>query len=191
MSQPARLASMPFEDAMQALAISPPEPMDRTRFSELIRSHHLSLYAYARALAADEPTARELVQDAFVAAWQNIGRFEVTRDFAAWMRGILRNKWREHCRLHSREVPFDEEALSVLEANLAPYPQGDLAVFARLAECREKLPEPMSQALRVCYDEGRTSEDAAGILGLNAAALRKRLERAREALRLCLSRQEA
>ena len=179
---------MTHEDAMQALAISPPEPMDRTRFSELIRCHHLTLLSYARAVAGQESTARELVQDAFVAAWQNIGRFDVTRDFATWMRGILRNKWREHCRLHSREVPFDEESLSALEATLAPHPQGDAAVFARLAECREKLPEPMAQALRVCYDEGRTSDDAAGLLGLNPAALRKRLERAREALRLCLSK---
>ena len=72
---------------MQAIAISPPEPMDRTRFTELIRQHHLTLLSYARALAGAESTARELVQDAFVAAWQNLGKFEVTRDFAAWMRG--------------------------------------------------------------------------------------------------------
>ena len=164
--------------------------MDRTRFSELVRQHHLTLLSYARALAGAETVARELVQDAFVAAWQNLGKFEVTRDFAAWMRGIIRNKWREHCRLHAREIPFDEESLSRLEESLAPYPSGDAAVFARLAECRAKLPEPMSEALRACYDEGRTSEDAASLLGLNPAALRKRLERARDALRICLSKND-
>ena len=174
--------------AMQALAISPPEPMDRTRFSDLIRQHHLSLLSYARAVAGEETTARELVQDAFVAAWQNVGRFEVTRDFAAWMRGILRNKWREHCRLHAREVPFDEAALSALEETLAPYPQGDAVLFVRLEACRDKLPPPMAEALRACYDEGRTSEEAAALLDVNPAALRKRLERAREALRLCLAK---
>jgi RNA polymerase sigma factor (sigma-70 family) len=177
-------------NAMQALAISPPEPMDRTRFSELIRQHHLTLLSYARAVAGEETTARELVQDAFVAAWQNIGRFEVTRDFAAWMRGILRNKWREHCRLHAREVPFDEAAFSALEETLAPYPQGDAVLFVRLEACRDKLPAPMAEALRVCYDEGRTSEEAATLLDVNPAALRKRLERAREALRLCLAKKD-
>ena len=174
--------------AMQALALSPPEPMDRQRFTDLVRQHHLTLLSYARALAGSENTARELVQDAFVAAWQNLGKFEVTRDFAAWMRGIVRNKWREHCRLHAREVPFDEAALSHLEETLAPHSGGDAALFARLAECREKLPEPMAEALRATYDEGRTSDEAAALLSLNAAAFRKRLERAREALRLCLSK---
>ncbi|WP_193214555.1 RNA polymerase sigma factor [Luteolibacter marinus] len=162
--------------------------MDRTRFSELVREHHLTLLSYARALCGVETVARELVQDSFVAAWQNVGKFEVTRDFAAWMRGIVRNKWREHCRLHAREIPFDEESLSRLEDTLAPYQAGDSAVFARLAECRDKLPGPMSDALRACYDEGHTCEEAAPRLGLNPAALRKRLERARDALRLCLSK---
>jgi RNA polymerase sigma factor (sigma-70 family) len=176
--------------AMQAVAISPPPIMDRKRFTELIREHHLTLLSYARALAGAESTARELVQDAFVAAWQSLGKFEVTRDFAAWMRGIVRNKWREHCRLHSREVPFDDDALSRLEETLAPHSSGDALLFARLAECREKLPPPMSEALRVTYDEGRTSDDAAALLSLNPAALRKRLERARDALRLCLSKND-
>jgi secreted protein with Ig-like and vWFA domain len=36
--------------------------------------------AYARVLAGHPDRARELVQDAFVAAWQAIGRFDVTRD---------------------------------------------------------------------------------------------------------------
>lgn len=164
--------------------------MDKRRFTSLVKEHHLMLLSYARALVGGESAARELVQDAFVVAWQNVGKFDVTRDFAAWMRGIIRNKWREYCRLHSREIPFDEEMLSRLEETLAPYPDGDAALFARLAECRGKLPLPMAEALRACYDEGRTSGDAAALLSVNAATLRKRLERAREILRLCLSKND-
>ncbi len=175
---------------MQAVALSPPPIMDRKRFTELVRQHHLTLLSYARALAGSEVTARELVQDAFVAAWQSLGKFEATRDFAAWMRGIVRNKWREHCRLHAREVPFDEEALSRLEETLAPHGAGDALLFARLAECRDQLPPPMAEALRVTYDEGRSSDEAATLLSMNAAAFRKRLERARDALRLCLSKND-
>lgn len=175
---------------MQAIALSPPPIMDRKRLTELIRQHHLTLLSYARALAGSEGTARELVQDAFVAAWQSLGKFEATRDFAAWMRGIVRNKWREHCRLHAREVQLDEAALSRLEETLSSYSSGDAELFARLAECSGKLPPPMIEALRVTYDEGRSSDEAATLLSMNAAAFRKRLERARDALRLCLSKND-
>ena len=171
---------------MQALAIIPPATMNSTEFSALIRQHHRTLLSYARALAGAESTARDLVQDAFVAAWQNLGKFDITRDFAAWLRGILRNKWREHCRLHRREVALDEETLSHLEATLAPYPTGDDALFERLAHCRQRLPAPLADAVRVFYDEERSGDDAATALSLNPATLRKRLERARQALRECL-----
>ena len=173
---------------MNAAASALSQPMDRSRFSELVRAHHLTLLCYARALSGTEQAARDLVQDAFVAAWINLHKFEITRDFAAWLRGIVRNKWREHCRFHAREVALDEATLARLEESLAAFPQGDAMVFARLAECRTKLPPPMSEALRAFYDEGRSSEDAAKVLAINAAALRKRLERAREALRLCLAK---
>ena len=163
-------------------------PLDRSRFSELVRDHHRGLIAYATALVRSEAAARDLVQDAFVAAWQSLERFQPGRDFGGWMRGIVRNKWREHCRRHRREVPLAEEALLSLEAPFAGT-DGDGALFARLAECRSKLPEPMAAALRLTYEEGRSSDDAAALLSTTAAALRKRLERARDALRLCLSRE--
>lgn len=172
---------------MHAIAtIQPPTVMDRTAFSDLVRSHHLGLLSYARALAGGENTARELVQDAFVAAWQNVSRFDVTRDFASWLRGILRNKWREHCRLHARETVLDEAALARLEETMAVHRDGDSALLDRLADCRTKLPEPLAEAVRVYYDEELGGDEAAAALSLNPATLRKRLERAREALRVCL-----
>ncbi|MDB6079364.1 MAG: polymerase sigma factor, sigma-70 family [Akkermansiaceae bacterium] len=173
---------------MQAARIFNPMPMDRTEFSELIQSHHRVLYAYAIAISRSETVARDLVQDAFVAAWQSIGTFDVTRDFPSWLRGIVRNKWREHCRVYAREVAMDEKAFSRLEQTLAPYSEGDNALFSRLAECREKLPDPMQEAITLSYDEGRSSDEASAALSLSPAAFRKRLERAREAIRLCLSK---
>jgi len=174
--------------AIQPPALAGPVPIDRTRFSGLVQEHHRGLFAYATAISSSESLATELVQDAFVAAWQSIGTFDVTRDFASWLRGIVRNKWRHHCRLHAREVAMDEAAMSQLERTLAPFPDGDAALFARLAECREKLPASMKQAVTLCYDEGRTSDEASASLLIEPPAFRKRLERARDFLRNCLSK---
>ncbi|MGB6220971.1 RNA polymerase sigma factor [Haloferula sp.] len=172
---------------MQAATVIEFPVMDRNRFTDLIRGHHLGLVAYATALVKSEAAARDLVQDSCVAAWQSLEKFDVSRDFGTWMRGIVRNKWREHCRKYKREVALDEETLSRLEQPFEVSSE-DADLFARLAECRSKLPEPMAEVVRVIYDEGRTSDEAAEILETKAPALRKRLERAREALRLCLSR---
>lgn len=172
---------------MEAAAVIDLPVMDRNRFTDLIREHHRGLVAYATALAKSEASARDLVQDSCVAAWKSLGKFDVSRDFGSWMRGIVRNKWREHCRKYKREVALDEETLSRLEEPFQSTAE-DSDLFARLAECRSKLPEPMAEVVRVIYDEGRTSDEAAEVLETKAPALRKRLERARDALRQCLSR---
>ena len=59
-------------------------------------------------------------------------------------------------------------------------------VFDRLAHCREKLPGPLSDSVAAYYDEEVGTEEAAASLNINPATLRKRLQRAREALRDCL-----
>lgn len=170
-----------------AIAHSPPD-RDRSRFSELIRDHHRPLLAYARVLAGHPQRARELVQDAFVAAWQAIGRFDVTRDFGSWLRGIVRNKWREDCRKQRREVVLGDAETAGLEEAIRSWSasDGEQGLLDRLADCRSKLPEPLSLAVRAYYDEDRDGDGAAAALGIPPATFRKRLERARCALRLCL-----
>ena len=170
-----------------AVAYSAPD-MDRTRFSELIRDHHQPLLAYARLLAGHPERARELVQDAFVAAWQAIGRFDVTRDFGSWLRGIVRNKWREDCRKHRREVSLGDAEMAGLEEAIRTWSalDGQEGLLDRLADCRSKLPETLSLAVHAYYDDGHDGDGAAASLGIPPATFRKRLERARSALRLCL-----
>lgn len=174
---------------METLALAHPPPlMDRARFSELIRDHHRPLLAYARVLAGHPERAGELVQDSFVAAWQAIGRFDVTRDFGSWLRGIVRNKWREDCRRNHREVPLEDPEIVRLEEAMRAWcaADGESALLERLADCRSKLPETLSLAVNAYYDEDRDGESAAALLGISSSTFRKRLERAREALRTCL-----
>jgi len=177
---------------MKPLAIAhPPPDMDRSRFSELIHDHHRPLLAYARVLCGHPERARELVQDAFVAAWQTVGRFDVTRDFGSWLRGIVRNKWREDCRKHRREVAISDPELVRLEEAVRTWSarDGEAGLLDRLTDCRSKLPETLSMAVRAYYDERLDGEDAAASLDVPPATFRKRLERARAALRLCLETQ--
>lgn len=160
--------------------------MTQENFSQLMREHHATLSAYARVITRDPRHAEELVQDTFVTAWHNIGKFDVTRDIAAWLRGIARNKWRETCRRNGREVAMDEAALLDLEQLVHRWEADQPEIFDRLADCRSRLPEALELPLRSCYDEALSGRDAAEQLHINEATLRKRLERAREALRQCL-----
>ncbi|MEI7908385.1 MAG: RNA polymerase sigma factor [Verrucomicrobiota bacterium] len=167
-------------------------PADRQAFAALARDHHRCLLIYARALARNEATAADLVQDAFIAAWRNLGRFDVTRDFGAWLRGIIRNKWREYLRRHAREVDVDDATLEAWESRFAQWDanrgSGGVDLLESLDECLKHLPDAMSQAVQRFYYLEEPGESIAIALGIDTATFRKRLERARHALRSCLDR---
>lgn len=160
--------------------------MTRENFSGLIHENHAILTAYARMITGDGVKAGEIVQDTFVTAWQNIGKFDVTRDISSWLRGIVRNKWREACRRGNREISMDEETLAAIESTLTAWQADRPEVFDRLAHCRGLLPAALADSVTVFNDEQLSAEDASVRLEINPATLRKRLERAREALRQCL-----
>ena len=174
---------------MQAIQKQPMiELNDRESFAVLVREHHRELLAYATALTKESHTSRDLVQDAFVVAWRNIATFDVTRDFGAWMRGILRNKWRESLRKNFRQVALDDEVLEYLEADARAWDglrdQG--GILTKLEGCLKKLPDRLSEAVKAFYYDGYSGDEAAEVLNLQSTALRKRLERARAGLRECL-----
>lgn len=154
-------------------------------FGETTREHQTLMLVYARTLLRDEGRAREVVQDALVAAWQGMERFDVSRDAGSWLRGIVRNKWKDFCRRQGRSPEFTQEDLEYLEGRMEQLEQRP-AIFDDLLECRKKLPPRMGEVIAMSYDEGLPSEVIGEKVGASGTAVRKRLERARLLLKDCL-----
>ena len=159
-------------------------------FADLARTHHRELLVYARVLTREHHQSRDIVQESFVTAWENMDRFDVTRDFGSWLRGIVRNKWRETMRRNNKQIALEDDALESMEAEMLTWQElrqdGGPGVFIRLEDCISKLPEALMGAVKSFYYEGCSTDEAAEKLDIGGATLRKRLERSREALRQCL-----
>lgn len=166
-----------------------PREAPSTDFGELVRTHHRELLVYALALTGNSATSRDLVQEAFIVAYQKREVFDVTRDFATWMRGIVRNKWREWLRKNRRYDLGDHE-LARIDADIAAWQaqrlRGENSLFVDLEECLDRLPPLLRETIDEFYFQGRSGEETAGRLGLEPAAVRKRLQRARTLLKQCL-----
>jgi RNA polymerase sigma-70 factor (ECF subfamily) len=173
------------------LAAAPSTATDRVAFTILVRQHHRQFLAYARALVRDDATSRDLTQDALVIAFKNLAKFDVTRNFPSWVRGIIRNRWREMARERKME-PLEEEMLEALEAQHAAWQYAaevsgsGNAVFIALEDCLSKLPDPLKSAVDAFYFQEKSGAETACDLGASEASIRKRLERARSVLRQCI-----
>ena len=166
------------------------ESHPRQRFSALMREHHLDLLVYARAIVRDHQAAQDVVQDALVSAWRKFDEFDEEKDFAAWLRGIIRNKCKDWFRKMQRD-PIPDIELVEMEIDLTAW-QSTLAagngIFATVENCLGRLPDNLRESVQAFYFENRDGEDAARSLDISSANLRKRLERARGLLHDCISK---
>ncbi len=168
----------------------PPTNPDRLAFEILVRQHHRRLLGYAMALCHSGAEAEDLVQEAFLVAYRELARFDPSRDFAAWVRGIVRMKWLESHR--RRERPVDDATLAALdeghrrlEINEA---ESGVDALATLRGCVARLDGALRETVELFYLQELPCQAVAERTGVSVEAVRKRLQRARAALGDCLGR---
>ncbi len=185
------LISAIANDVENQLSESQPDLHDPAVFGDLVRAHHRELIVYARALTRESNTANDIVQEAFIVAFDKMDTFDVTRDFPTWMRGIVRNKWREWVRKNKR-YQYSDTNIAEMDADIAAWQAesaaGNRTVFDALSSCLERLPENLRETVNEFYYNDQNGEEVAEALGVSPAAIRKRLQRARELLKACVDR---
>ena len=160
-------------------------------FEGLVREHHRRLLAYAAALARRSDVAEDLAQEALLVAHRDLVKFDASRDFGAWVRGIIRMKYLEWTRSHRLERMSEAQ----LEAIEAEHRQWDRAreegrgdALAALERCREELGDHVSRTLDLFYRDQRSCAEIAAQLNTSEVVVRKRLQRARDVLAGCLQK---
>ena len=179
---------------------------DGEAFRELIDPYRRELLAHCYRILGSLQDAEDVLQEALLAAWSSIGRFD-GRSPRAWLYRIATNRCLNYLRGESRRpqpaVPPDQGASRAGRARsddpwwLEPYP-GDLDDLAPGPEAQydaresialsfvaglQHLP-PQQRAVLVLRDViGFSAAEAADILGSTQAAVNSALIRARSGLR--------
>lgn len=161
---------------------------DREAYSRIVAACQNPITAIALAIVRDVPASEDIAQEAFLSAWQHLRRLQNPASFLPWLRQITRNLARDHLRAQ-RHRPLDglgAELAIASAADPAPTPAEQLMAGEREAAAAElisALPAESREVLLLYYREDQSSKQVAALLGLSDAAVRKRLSRARQALR--------
>ncbi len=161
---------------------------DRDAYGRIVAGCQSTVTSIALAIVRDVPASEDIAQEAFLSAWQNLRKLNNRASFLPWLRQITRNLARDHLRAQGlRANPTtDIEALIATVADPHPGPAEQLATEQERAVAAgviDALPEESREVLLLYYREGQSSRQVAGLLGLQDAAVRKRLSRAREKVR--------
>lgn len=163
---------------------------DRQALAALFEAEAGRLLAIARRIVRRRELAEEVVQEAFVAAWQRAGQFDASRGAArAWLTTIVRNRALNLVRDGSRMDFHDGETL----ADLGDRAMDAQAAFDRLADrdalksCLGALDEPKRRAILLCYVTGLSHGEVAGLLHAPLGTVKAWIRRGVVALQECLS----
>jgi RNA polymerase sigma-70 factor (ECF subfamily) len=175
---------------------------DDDAFEQLVRMHGGRMLAVARRFFASEQDARDVLQEAFVAAFRSIDGFAGGAKLSTWLHRIVVNAalMKLRSRRRRREDSLDDLLPRFAEdGHHAEGVVGWDAAADELVERRQvrslvrgaidELPEAYRTVLVLRDIEERDTEETAVLLGLTPQAVKTRLHRARQALRTLLARE--
>lgn len=170
---------------------------DRDAFDALITPRLERLFRMARAILRDESLARDVVQDACVSAWRELGSVRDAGHFDAWLSQILVNRCRTELRRTGRRA-VREISIDASETDDPPTTQHAAAeppLSERVVEAEavrrafERLAPDDRSLIVLHYVEDRPIGEIAAALRIPSGTVKWRLSRARSALERALEAQ--
>jgi RNA polymerase sigma factor (sigma-70 family) len=161
---------------------------DQQAYGRIVEGCQTTVTSIALAIVRDVPASEDIAQEAFISAWQQLKKLNNPSSFMPWLRQITRNLSLDYLRSQKyRANPAgDIEAMMLAVADPTPGPseflaeQEDAKIAAAVIDA---LPEESREVLLLYYREGQSTQQVAALLGMQNAAVRKRLSRARQSIR--------
>ena len=147
---------------------------DREALGALYRRHSARAYTLALRLSGDADAAHDVVQDAFLRAFDRLDGYREEAAFGAWLKRIVANVAIERVRSHWRWVREDGE----LDDETAP--AADLAQQHDALGLLAQLTAPARTVLVLYEMEGYTHQEIAALLGRSADWSKTTLSRTRK-----------
>src|SRR5512132_1776925 len=167
---------------------------DMAAFEELVRRYDRNVFRIAQHITQNREDAEDVVQDAFLKAYQNLGQFQEQSKFYTWLVRIAVNEalMRLRRRRPERMVSLDEEVKTEDDsmprevADWTPNPEQQYSQ-AELKDILTRTIQGLPASFRTVFVlrdvEGLSTEETAEALGLSIPAVKSRLLRARLQLR--------
>lgn len=161
-------------------------------FEILANEHAPMLRAFLYSVTRRPEDADDLFQEVLLAAWKSLNRYDPQKPFAPWLRGIAANlvsSWRRSARTRTA-ILVDENVLAILDRRFSvfeatPSDSWDERMVA-MRSCLDELETEDRQVVDLRYQGGLSCEGIAGRLTKGLEWVKKRLQRSRAQLAMCV-----
>jgi RNA polymerase sigma-70 factor (ECF subfamily) len=187
--QGSRTPPLPDEEAVVARASAG----DRSAFARLVEHYQSACYGLAWRLLGDAEMAADATQDAFVHAYDAIGRFR-GGVFRSWILRITANASYDMLRRSQRRptitLPEPDEGQAELPDAAAPNPVAEAVrteLYRHLDAALQQLPDDQRTAVVLCDVYGMDYNEVAAATESALGTVKSRIHRGRLRLRVLLA----
>lgn len=168
---------------------------DGEAFRALVEHHGKPAFGLAFRLTGNAQDAEEVVQESFLRAYRQIGRFEARANFGTWLHRIIVNcsmdvlRSRQSRRVQQHVSDAEDDVAARLPDD-APCPEQlarSAEIERRVAESLDALTPQERAAFTLRHREGRSIEEIGQTLGLQRSAAKHAVFRAVKKLRVSLA----
>lgn len=163
---------------------------DAHAYAGLVARHRDRLVRYAKHVLGSREEAEEAVQDAFVRAYRSLARCDGPERYGPWLFGILVNRCRtRYAQTARRAAVLVHDELAIARA-LSPEDSDETAWRDAVEWALARLEPAYREAFLLKHVEDLTYEEMAEHTGAGVSALKMRVSRACEQLRVMLAEVE-
>ena len=156
---------------------------DQLAMRTLFARYRVALYRWLLRLVSDTATAEDLLSEVFLDVWRHAAVFEGRSSVSTWLLAIARNK-AISARRRRPDVELNDELTSTL-ADPADDPELVLEKKDREEVLRRsvaQLSQGHAEIIDLVYYHGKSVNEVAEVMGLNAATVKTRMFYARKKL---------
>jgi len=170
---------------------------DPNAFRAIIKTHNQRLYRIARGVVRNDAEAEDVVQEAYMRAFANLGGFRGDASLSTWLSRIVINEALGRLRKRKRvaAMPENPEAqvirfpLNPSDWNTGDDPERTMAqrqILGLVERATDSLPDVYRSVFVARVIEGLSIEETADLLGVRPETVKTRLHRARALVRKAL-----
>jgi RNA polymerase sigma-70 factor (ECF subfamily) len=184
-------------DATEAAAVlARARQGDSDAFRALVETHSRSVFRLAFRMTGNEQDAEDVVQESFLRAYRQLGRFESRANFGTWLYRIVSNcsvdlmRSRQARHDQVRGDSLDQEGAVELPAVDQPGPERiaeSAEIDRRVQHALQELSPLERAAFTLRHYEGRSIDEISATLGLGTSAAKHSVFRAVKKLRVALA----
>ena len=162
---------------------------DSPSFELIMRRYNQRMFRVARSILRDDDEAEDVVQDAYVRAFEHLSQFSRLASFSTWLtriavhEALARRRRRERMRVADLNSP---ENIHLVPLVAGPKPDQQMSVrelHVVLTAAVDELPHDLRIVFTMRLIEGLDTAETADCLDLTVANVKVRLHRARAVLR--------